>query len=150
MISLVLDIAIIALLVITLGAGYQLHKRLKSFRIDTKEFETLIQALDNASKRAESVLGSLRQIAEDVGAKLSEDADKTQSLLDELDFMTKRADQMADTLEGAISGARKRERKPPSAPLSTQSQDSSEVLKPAAQDQRRRAPDLEKRLKTLR
>ena len=150
MTSLILDAAIISLLVIALGAGYQLHRKLTKFRVDTKEFETLILALDNAAKRAEAALGNLRQIGENVGTKLTEDADKTQGLLDELNFMTKRADQLADTLEGAISSARKHEQKRMPTSANARSLEPSDVPKLMAQDQRRRAPDLEKRLKTLK
>ncbi len=150
MISLALDIAVLVLLSITLVAGYRFHKRLRTFRVDTEEFEPLVRALDNAAKRAEAVLADLRQIAEDVGTKLTTEADNTQRLLDDLDFMTKRADQLADQLDGSISAARKQgEKQPPSVPAGA-SKKLSEVLTPAPQDQRRRVPDLEKRLKTLR
>lgn len=150
MISLMLDGAIIILLITTLVAGYRLHQRLRIFRADTEEFEPLIQNLDNAAKRAGAVLVDLRQIAEDVGAKLNTEAGNTQRLLDELDFMTKRADQLAGKLEDTISGARKQEaRQQPPVPVADTRQP-SEVLAAAPQEQRRRAPDLEKRLKTLR
>lgn len=148
--SLILDIAILALLMVTLGAGYLFHKRLKAFQSDTKELETLIRALDNAATRAEAALGNLRKIAEDVGTTLSDEANKTQGLLDELNFMTTRADQLADKLEGAISGARKHEKQiAPSEPIKPH-QGSSPTKLPLSHEQRRRVPDLEKRLKTLR
>lgn len=150
MVSLFLDLAIVVLLIMTLGGGYRFHKRLQTFRIDTQEFEPLIHALDNAAKRAEAVLGDLRQIAENVGAKLSTEADNTQRLVDELDFMTKRADQLADKLDGAISNARHQEVKQPAAAPIVTPVSPGEVLTTASQDQRRRAPDLEKRLKNLR
>ena len=147
MFPLVLDIAIILLLVITLIGGVRLHKQLRMFRVEREEFEPLIHALDNASKRAETVLSALRQIADDVGGKLNAEAANTQRMLDELDFMTKRADQLADRLDGAISDARKKEgRKPPEAPVNVATrQDEAPSIEP-----RRRPPDLEKRLKALR
>lgn len=147
MLTLILDIAIIALLIVTLGAGSLLYKRLRAFRADMEEFEPLIHALDKTAKRAETVLAGLRQIAEDVGTKLAVEASSTQRLLDELDFMTKRADQLVDKLDDTISNSRRQEEKPkhampPNSP--------SEILAAAPQEPRRRAPDLEKRLKTLR
>lgn len=148
MIALALDLAIVALLVITLVAGCRLHRKLQIFRTDTKEFEPLIHALDHAARRAEAVLSDLRKIAEDVGAKLSEESNNTQRLLDELDFMTKRADQLADKLDTGISHARGQKEKA-AAPI-TMIDSPSEILATIPQDQRRRAPDLEKRLKTLR
>jgi len=152
MVSLALNVAILLLLIVTLVAGYRLHKRLQVFRIETKEFEPLVLALDNASTRAEAVLSDFRQVTENVSTKLTAEADHTQRLLDELDFMTKRADQLADTLEGAISGARHQEeiqRQPP-AETAIIADDPIEVQTTAPQEQRRRAPDLEKRLKNLR
>lgn len=128
MVSLILDAAIIVLLIITLVAGYRLHKRLRIFRADTEEFEPLIHALDNAAKRAETVLADLRQIAEDVGVKLTAEAGNTQRLLDELDFMTKRADQLADKLDNTISGTRHQETRQQSAAPVVTSNSPSEVL----------------------
>ena len=152
MAPLILDIAILLLLIVTLAAGYRLHKRLQVFRIETEEFEPLVQSLDKASKRAETVLADFRQVAEHVSTKLTAEADHTQRLLDELDFMTKHADQLADTLESAISGARHQKEKQPQLPAEPVSvaEHLDEAQTIAPQDQRRRAPDLEKRLKNLR
>ncbi len=152
MVSLVLNIAILLLLVLTLGAGYRLHKRLHAFRIEREEFEPLVHALDNASNRAETVLSDFRQVTESVSTKLTAEAEQTQRLIDELDFMTKRADQLADTLERAISGARHQEEKQsqPLAESAAVADHQAEVQTLAPQEQRRRAPDLEKRLKNLR
>lgn len=150
MISLFLDLAIVALLIMTLVGGYRFHRKLQTFQTDAKEFEPLIHALDQAAKRAEAVLGNLRQIAEDVGAKLTSEADNTQRMLDELDFMTKRADQLAEKLDGAISSARPRaDKEPPKAPVA-ETVASGELVATRPSEQRRRAPDLEKRLKNLR
>lgn len=150
MLSMILDVAIILLLIVALVAGYRLQRRLRTFRAETEEFGPLVHALDNAAKRAETVLGDLRQIAEDVGIKLATEADNTQRLLDELDFMTKRADQLADKLDIAISSSRhQEERLQSTAPVITSDQ-TDELLPATSHDQRRRPPDLEKRLKNLR
>ena len=147
MLSLALDIAIILLLVIALAGGLRLQKQLQLFRVDRAEFEPLIQALDQTSKRAETVLAALRQVADAVGGKLNAETSNTQLMLDELGFMTKRADQLADRLEGAISAARKAEGKQPSeTPVAVPGDQHDE----RPQEQRRRSPDLEKRLKALR
>lgn len=150
MIALALDVAIAILLAITLIGGYRLYKKLQLFRTDAQAFEPLIQSLDQAAKRAEKVLGDLRQIADDVSGKLAAETDNTQRLVDELDFMTKRADQLADKLDNAITSARQQEKKQTNTKPTVSTDSPSEVLEVQRQQQRRRAPDLEKRLKTLR
>ena len=106
MLALTLDIMIVALLLISLGAGLRLHGALKIFRIDSNEFQPMIQSLDRATVRAEAALGGLKKMAEEAGGRLSEESKGTQRLLDELDFMTKRADQLAEKLDATISEAR--------------------------------------------
>jgi hypothetical protein len=149
MLALTLDILIILLLLISLGAGLRLHGALKIFRVDGTEFQPLIQSLDKATTRAETTLGGMRKMAEDVGGKLTEETKTTQRLLDELDFMTKRADQMAEKLNTSISGARSAER------TADQTPPVIDTVKPddigmRSSELRRRAPDLEQRLNSLR
>ncbi|MGI9486726.1 MAG: DUF6468 domain-containing protein, partial [Geminicoccaceae bacterium] len=93
MLALTLDITIVLLLLISLGAGLRLHSALKIIRVEGNEFQPMIQSLDRATSRAEAALGGLRKMAEDVGVKLNGEAKNTQRLINELDFMTKRADQ---------------------------------------------------------
>ncbi len=154
MISLILDIAIIVLLIATMAAGYQFYQKLKAFRAETEDLQTLIEALDKAANRAETVLPSLRELAESISTKLSSEATKTQGLVDELDFMNKRADQLADKLESAISTARQYDKPAQASPAAISPPRPQKLEKPErpapVHDQRRRVPDLEKRLKTLR
>ncbi len=147
MLALTLDIAIVVLLLISLGAGLRLHSALKIIRVEGNEFQPMIQSLDKATSRAETTLGGLRRMAEEVGVKLNDEAKNTQRLINELDFMTKRADHLAEKLDGSIGKARtvdlKTEKKAKTAPGA----DGAEM---ASQQPRRRAPDLEQRLKNLR
>ncbi|MGI9416248.1 MAG: DUF6468 domain-containing protein [Geminicoccaceae bacterium] len=149
MLALTLDIMIVVLLLISLGAGLRLHGALKLFRIDGNEFQPMIHALDKATARAEAALGGLRRIAEDVGGKLNDETKTTQRLLDELDFMTKRADQLAEKLEATIGKARKIEPKTTTTSASQETVAAGDI-QAALQQQRRRVPDLEQRLKNLR
>jgi hypothetical protein len=148
MIALTLDIAIIALLLLTLGGGLRLHGALKTFRVESDEFRPVIQSLDQAAQRAESTLGGLRRMVEDGCTKLGEETSNTQRLIDELDFITKRADQLADRLDDGISQARilnKKAETPPEASVLQPIPSKVQVSEP-----RRRPPDLEQRLKQLR
>ncbi len=91
----------------------------------------------------------MRKMAEDVGGKLTEETKTTQRLLDELDFMTKRADQMAEKLNLSISDARSAERKNDKKPAAIDATKPDHVAS-GKSELRRRAPDLEQRLNSLR
>ena len=148
MVSLILDIVVVALLLMTLGGGLRLHGALKTFRVDSDEFRPMVQALDEAAERAERTLKGLRQMAEEAGAKLSDEADSTQRLIDELGFMTKRADQLAEQLDDGISQARAMTMK--TQPTANVQPAMPRDRSPKKNDPRRRPPDLEQRLKQLR
>lgn len=148
MLALTLDIMIVVLLLISLGAGLRLHGALKIFRIDSSEFQPMIQSLDRATARAEIALGGLKKMAEEAGARLNQESKGTQRLLDELDFMTKRADQLAEKLDTTISEARSIDLKSArSRSNPAKGADAADVI---AERPRRRVPDLEQRLKNLR
>lgn len=149
MLALTLDIVIVILLLVSLGAGIRLHGALKIFRVNGNEFQPMIQSLDKATTRAEAALGRLRKMAEDVGVKLKDDGKTTQRLIDELDFMTKRADQLAAKLDESISRARSVKVEPKQAPPAPHTSDAGHV-DAQLQASRRRVPDLEQRLKSLR
>lgn len=155
MLALTLDIMIVVLLLVSLGTGLRLHGALKIFRIEGNEFQPLIQSLDKATARAEASLSNLRRMAEDVGGKLNDDTKNSQRLLNELDFMTKRADQLAEKLDDSIGKARsikvKEARSDPSASIHpTAGMNAAEQLGSASNSPRRHIPDLEQRLKNLR
>lgn len=149
MLALTLDIAIVALLLISLGAGLRLHGALKIFRVDGSEFQPMINSLDKATTRAESALGGLRKMAGDVGVKLNDEAKNTQRLLDELDFMTKRADQLAEKLDDTISRARAIDLTAAKRLQVAEAKRANDV-DVASRQPLHRAPDLEQKLKTLR
>lgn len=148
MAALSLDIAIIALLLITLGSGFRLRGALRTFRVDSHEFQPLIEALDKAADRAEAALGGLRDVTDRAQGKLGDETASAQRLLDELTFMTKRADQLAEQLDDGIGRARTLKVPKETSPVSPQM--AVTESKAQAAGRRRRAPDLEQRLKTLR
>ena len=155
MLALTLDIMIVVLLLVSLGTGLRLHGALKIFRLEGNEFQPLVQSLDKATARAEAALGNLRKMAEDVGVKLNSDTKNTQRLLDELDFMTKRADQLAEKLDDSIGKARSVKVKeaivdPASGSNPTPRSNDVDQLGIASNRSRRSVPELEQRLKNLR
>lgn len=149
MLALTLDITIVILLLISLGAGLRLHSALKIIRVEGNEFQPMIQSLDRATSRADATLGGLRKMAEDVGVKLNNEAKNTQHLINELDFMTKRADQLAEKLDDSIGKARSADKKMAKTPHTTEAARISDIEIPPNQP-RRRTPELEQKLKNLR
>ncbi len=149
MLALTLDITIVVLLLISLGAGLRLHSALKIIRVEGNEFQPMIQSLDRATSKAEVTLGGLRKMATDVGVKLNDEAKNTQRLINELDFMTKRADQLAEKLDESIGEARSIDVKVAKAAQTAKAAPTGDVELPSNQP-RRRAPDLEQKLKNLR
>ncbi len=144
MLLLILDISIVLLLLITLGAGFRLHKSLLRLQTNGEEFERLIQSLDNAALHAESALSGLKQRAEETTTKLSEEANDVQRLLDDLRFMKDHSEQLVNKLEGAISRARTQDAKPAAPPATNGG------VPPSMERPGPRHADLERRLKTLR
>ena len=149
MLALTLDIMIVILLLISLGAGLRLHGALKLFRVEGSEFQPLIQSLDKATSRAEAALGGLREMAKEVGGKLNDETKSTQRLLDELDFMTKRADQLAEKLDDRIGKARSADIEATKTPRIADAENAGD-FDAAPTLSRRHASDLEQRLKNLR
>ena len=145
MLALTLDIMIVLLLLITLGAGLRLYGALKIFRVDGNELQPMVHSLDQATARAESALGGLRKMAVEVGNKLNKEAKNTQRLIDELDFMTKRANQLAEKLDDKIGKARSASAGVPASRAAGAERDPASSVSPG-----RRAQDLEQRLKNLR
>jgi hypothetical protein len=142
MLSLVLDGAIAVLLLVVLGLGLHLQRSLRQLRSDDNHIGRLIEALDAATGRSASALDGLRQTAEATAQRLADDRAGAQRLLDDLQFLTSRGEQVADRLEEQIQKAR------PAAPRSP----SVAVAAPpiAVTRQADRTADLERALRTLR
>ena len=143
MLSLVVDGALLLLLLIVLGAGLRLQRSLDRLRCDDNEVKRLIDGLDAASARAASALDGLRQTADAVGERVAADLASAQRLLDELQFMTSRGDQLADRLDEQIRKGRPAARPP--APVAVAAPP-PEATAPAAD----RTSELERALRTLR
>jgi hypothetical protein len=142
MLSLVVDGALAVLLLAALGVGLRLLRSLRQLRSDDNEIERLIDALDAATERAAGALDGLRQTAEAAGQRLTGELAGAQRLLDDLQFLTSRGDQLADRLEEQIRKERPAaHRSPPVA--------AAAPPPPGARAVDRTA-DLERALRTLR
>jgi len=140
MLSLVVDGALAALLLAALGVGLRLLRSLRQLRAEDNEIARLIAALDAASGRAAAALDGLRQAAEATGGRLAGELAGAQRLLDDLQFLTARGEQLADRLEEQIRNGRPGAHRSVAAAAPT----------PAAARATDRNADLERALRTLR
>ncbi len=102
MFSLVLDILVAVLLVITIGYAMVLNRRLGSLRSGKEEMENLAASFGEATARAEGSIGKLKNTAD----SLQESIEKAQALRDDLAFLIDRGNVAADQLEEIVRGAR--------------------------------------------
>jgi hypothetical protein len=142
MLSLLIDGAIAMLLLVALGFGLRLERRLRQLRCGDGAIRQLIEALDAATERSAAALDGLRRTAEATSQKLAGDLASVQRLLDDLQFLTARGEQLADRLEEQIQKGRPPAPRPaPPAPA---------VPVPAAARPAERTAELERALRTLR
>ena len=133
--SLVLDILVAGLLVVTISYAVVLNRRLRTMRQDKAELEKLAASFGAATTRAEDSIGRLKSTADD----LRERIDKAQALRDDLAFLIDRGGSTADRLEEAVRAARD---KAPVAPKVK----AAEKIKPAAEPAVEAKSDAEREL----
>ncbi len=101
-ISLMLDILVAVLLVVTIGYAVVLNKRLSSLRKDKDELARLAQGFVETTAKAEMGIGELRSMTEILQERIS----RAESLRDDLVFLMERGNSAADRLEGVVRDAR--------------------------------------------
>lgn len=104
--ALILDMAIVVLLVATIGYAVILNRQLSRLRDGRAELEELVRGFAEATGRAEAGVQGMRRMAAESGEKLQKAVDRAQAIRDELQFMTEAADSLAARLEGAVGQAR--------------------------------------------
>lgn len=105
-IELIINIIIIALLIPTIVYAYRLNSSLKALRQNQNSLAQLIQALNEATFKAENSIPKLKSVTEHSSEGLKEVVDSAKELKDDLLFINERADNLADRLENVISSSR--------------------------------------------
>lgn len=105
------DIVIIALLIPTIIFAYNLNKSLNTLRQNQKSMAQLINALNEATFKAENSIPKLKSVTEHSSEGLKEVVDNAKELKNDLLFINERADSLADRLETVISSSRNIENK---------------------------------------
>ena len=100
--SLVLDILVAVLLVVTIGYAVVLNRRLSGLRRDKEELRKLSRSFGEATMRASESISLLRVSADDLQNRL----DAAQELRDDLQFLIERGGGTADRLEEKVRESR--------------------------------------------
>lgn len=112
--SLIIDLFVAVLLVITIGYAIVLNKRLGKLRRDKASLEKLAATFGDSTARAEESIETLKYAADMIQDRI----DKAQALRDDLAFLIDRGGQAADNLEDLVRASRENPRaEPPTGPV---------------------------------
>ncbi len=100
--SLILDVMVALLLIITIGYAMVLNRRLSSLRRDKEQLEGLALNFGDSTVRAENSIAELRTSSD----MLQDRIDKAQALRDDLVFLVDRGNGTADRMEDLVRAAR--------------------------------------------
>jgi hypothetical protein len=100
--SLILDLFVALLLIVTIGFAVVLNNRLGKLRGDRKAFEKLAETFGESTSRAEEGINTLHQTTDVLQQRL----EKAQALKDDLAFLIERGDRTADNLENLVRATR--------------------------------------------
>lgn len=98
-VSLILDVIMLGVLGATIFYARRLSKQFNEMKADRKAFEKLIEAINNATSRADAATRSLREAAQQSGDKLQEKINAARGLADELEIIVQAGDHLAERLE---------------------------------------------------
>ena len=100
--SLIVDLFVAILLVVTIGYAIVLNRRLGKLRGDKAELEKLAATFGESTVRAEESIEKLRNTAD----MLQDRMEKAEALRDDLAFLIDRGGQAADKLEDLVRATR--------------------------------------------
>lgn len=103
----VFDAAIILLLVVTIGYAMALNRKLSVLRQARGEMEKVIADFAAATDQAQSGLKALQEGSGEASVALARNVSDACRLADEMAFLVKKGNEIADRLEVAISASRK-------------------------------------------
>ncbi len=104
--ELIVNLVIIALLIPTIVYACRLNHSLKILRENQNSLAQLVNALNEATFKAENSIPKLKSVTEHSSEGLKEVVDNAKELKDDLLFINERADNLADRLENVISSSR--------------------------------------------
>lgn len=107
----VLDALLAVLLVAVIGYAVILNRKLSVLRESKEEFESLLETFGSTTEQAQANLASLREEAATVKAsfngelgEMEKSRAEVRSLADDLEYLVKRGEKLADRLAGGEGG----------------------------------------------
>lgn len=104
--DLIINVIIIGLLIPAIIYVYRLDKNLTILRQNQSSLAKLVEALNDATFKAENSIPKLKSVTEHSSSDLKEVVDSAKELKDDLMFINERADNLAERLEGVIKTGR--------------------------------------------
>ena len=104
-----LEIALIALLALTLVHAVRLERALGLLRRDRTALGEAVAGFDSSAREAESGLGRLRVMTQEATQQATRSIEGAAVLKDDLAFLAKRGEELADRLEQLIRAGRARD-----------------------------------------
>lgn len=104
--ELLINLTIIGLLIPTIIYACRLNKSLNILRQNQSSLAKLVEALNEATFKAENSIPKLKSVTEHSSEDLKEVVDCAKELKDDLLFINERADNLADRLENVIRDGR--------------------------------------------
>ena len=132
-----LEIALIALLALTLVHAVRLERALGLLRRDRAALGEAVVGFDSSTRQAESGLGRLHIMTQEATQQATRSIEGAAALKEDLAFLAKRGEELADRLEQliragrALDGARTRDQPAAAAPIHVEPA-RAEPAKPAA------------------
>ncbi len=105
LISIVLDVTLIALLAVAIHYAMNLSRQLAGLRASRADMERFVIEFSATVHRAEAGITGLKQAARSSGDDLERLIEKAQYLRDELHFLVESADQIANRLSDTAAAA---------------------------------------------
>ncbi len=130
--GLVVDIVICLLLVTTIGYAVALNRKLAVLRSARGEMEKLFADFAAATGQAEGGLQALKQCSSEAGETLAQNVSDACRLADEMAFLVKKGNEIADRLEVAIAASRKAAQSAQSVQRAQSAQSAQAPRRPAA------------------
>jgi enamine deaminase RidA (YjgF/YER057c/UK114 family) len=89
-----------------LPAAYRLERALSALKRDRVELSDSVRGFAEATKEAEAAIARLRATADGAGRSVAEQVRIAGVLREDLKFLTERAEQLAERLDGGLRAAR--------------------------------------------
>lgn len=141
--TLIVEIVVAVLLLVTMGISLILNRRLGNLRANQDEMRRLIGDFDKALAKARVGMSELKSASAAADTAHEERMKQARTLRDELGFMVETADRLADRLAGEASGnraARQQRAAPPAGAARERAEEPAKTQAPVTPFPTRKPP----------